>query len=244
MIPTWQCATPASVIQQLKADEFLVVIPSPEMPEKSPFIKELEDLASQNLHQIHHYAATHVGFIGAEQKTPFLMVEWLERQSDTLELRWLLRWAFNRCKALFKSKKPVVFLPAPGINIQHVFAEDLFFSNAKQDMARHHFNDVKIILEDESHSSIDQTKLRFDHQLGYRSWINENPDDLTSIEMATRLGEFAKSHDCHFEVFDVDRLKKERMNLILAVGQASQKSPSRLIILHKNLKRLHCRVVS
>ena len=40
MIPTWQCATPASVIQQLKADEFLVVIPSPEMPEKSPFIKE------------------------------------------------------------------------------------------------------------------------------------------------------------------------------------------------------------
>jgi leucyl aminopeptidase len=71
--------------------------------------------------------------------------------------------------------------------------------------------------------------------MGYRRWINENPDELTSIEIGKRLKAFAQSHGCSFEEMGIAELKKEGMNLLLAVGQGSERSPSRCYILGSKL---------
>ena len=89
-----------------------------------------------------------------------------------------------------------------------------------------------------SASSFNLKKLntRFKYNLQFRSWINENPDELTSIEIGKRLEIFSNENsNCEFSSLGLDELKKLGMNLLLAVGQGSELSPSRCHIVTANL---------
>ena len=80
-------------------------------------------------------------------------------------------------------------------------------------------------------------KIRYKYNISFRSWINENPDDLTSIEIGKRLEAFLRWHDnCDFSSLGLEDLKKLGMNLLLAVGQGSELSPSRCHFISANLR--------
>ncbi len=65
----------------------------------------------------------------------------------------------------------------------------------------------------------------------FRSWVNEEADQLTSLEIGERLRHLAKNHDCSFEELGEKEIEKEKLVLLAAVGQASRRSPPRLYIL-------------
>jgi leucyl aminopeptidase len=53
---------------------------------------------------------------------------------------------------------------------------------------------------------------------------------MTSIAIGDELKQFAKAHACKIRILEREELRKLGLNLLLAVGQASQLSPSRLIL--------------
>ena len=59
---------------------------------------------------------------------------------------------------------------------------------------------------------------------------------MTSLAMGKRLEVFAGVTGCEFQQLTEKELREEGMNLLLAVGQASRISPSRLFVLKKNVK--------
>lgn len=66
--------------------------------------------------------------------------------------------------------------------------------------------------------------------LGFRRWINLNPSDLTSLAIGKSMKDFCGENECAFTSFDEKQLSKMGMNLLVAVGQASRRSPPRLHI--------------
>lgn len=66
---------------------------------------------------------------------------------------------------------------------------------------------------------------------GYRRWVDEDPAIRTSLAIAADISEWAgEQSDVQCEVFTEDTLRELGMRLLLAVGQGSQASPSRLVI--------------
>jgi leucyl aminopeptidase len=63
-----------------------------------------------------------------------------------------------------------------------------------------------------------------------KAWVNENPDSMTSLAMGEKIGRFAESHGLTFRTLKEDDLEREGLVLLKAVGQASERSPSRLHI--------------
>lgn len=66
----------------------------------------------------------------------------------------------------------------------------------------------------------------------YRRWVNESPHTMTSLKMIDELASFALRHQLPMQVLDENSLQQAGLNLLLAVGAGSERSPSRLIILH------------
>jgi leucyl aminopeptidase len=66
----------------------------------------------------------------------------------------------------------------------------------------------------------------------YRDWVNEGPDDRTSLKIAADISTWAKDLDVEVEVLAEEELRAKNMNLLLAVGRGSTISPSRLVLAH------------
>jgi leucyl aminopeptidase len=183
-----------------------------------------------------HYLKIHAGFWGVKDKIWLAPVFAAEGQ-HALERRWVFHdWA-KSLQANFSCRKVVIYLDE-GCTVEDlVRAEDLvttfsdpMFTGSKWESIRVFAKDVTALTADDPHY-----QLRFEHQLEYRRWVNENPDVLTSIEIGDRLRDFANRYDCSFVTLEESALRDERMNLLLAVGQGARKSPSRLHIVTKNM---------
>ncbi len=66
---------------------------------------------------------------------------------------------------------------------------------------------------------------------GFRAWVDEDPATRTSLAIARDVTAWAGARDdVHTEVLTEDELAERGLRLLLAVGQGSPSSPSRLVI--------------
>jgi leucyl aminopeptidase len=78
-----------------------------------------------------------------------------------------------------------------------------------------------------------------------RDLINDGPMELNPVTLAKAAEEVAKDCGLSVEVFDEKQLKKEKMNLMLAVGSAaSAKCPPRMVRLHYKPKKSHGPIIA
>lgn len=228
MIETW---SEDELVKQWRKDELLLYITGAASDLESPHWCRLKEQANAALHRRFHYLQQHLGFTSDGQ--PFVLLEFENWQKDAFEMRWLMRRAMARIKSVFASDHALIFLGGANTALQQAFAEDSasLFSDELTEIRD--FKSWRLAAM--------QTKswdpVRSKNLLGYRRWINEEPDSLTSLAMAERLLDFAKSNGCQAKVLSESELVEEGMNLLLAVGQASQRSPSRLIVLQKNVNQ-------
>lgn len=178
-----------------------------------------------------HYMISHVGL--AESDKPYIVIEWCGEGQGSLERRWLAQKITSRLEQMSAAKHWRILLDEFCNKEQLAIAEDLYRSTCDRLDGSSNLSSFSISAN--NWSSIDVNKeVRTKHQLGYRDWVNANPDEMTSLEIERRLYDFAQSNQCEFDSFDIPRLQELGLNLLLAVGQASVKSPSRLIVLTKN----------
>ncbi len=183
-----------------------------------------------------HYIKIHAGFFGAKDKL-WLAPVFTALGSNALERRWAFHdWA-KSLQTMYACRKLVIYLDEGCQAEDIVRAEDLvtvfsgpLFTSSKWESVRVYAKNPETVTATDPNYQI-----RFDHQLEYRRWVNENPDSLTSVEIGDRLREFSSQNDCSFVTLEEGALRDERMNLLLAVGQGAKKSPSRLHIVTKNL---------
>jgi len=78
---------------------------------------------------------------------------------------------------------------------------------------------------------IDETKIICKNALFVRDLVNENADVMNTLELTKRAKVLTKNKKISVKVLDEKALKKQGLNLILAVGQGSR-FPPRLVILN------------
>ncbi len=226
-------------VPDVAADELLIVLGAPgkARTERSAWIRGLLDTSVAGMRQAQHYASLHFGFL-KPGVSPYVVVEWTGSGANALERRWVLARLTATLGTQFNLKKIAVFLEAGAGAAEVVMAEDLLtktmssrYETSALKAMRLLTPDVARLKEQDPHY-----KSRLTHQLGFRAWVNENPDQLTSLELGSRLEAFCKAHGASFESFDVAKLEELGMNLLLAVGQASDRSPSRLHLATHNVK--------
>lgn len=221
--------------REVSADELTIIITPHQGPSKSAL--NLAQSASPVMRRNHHYIEVQSGFF-SDLERPWSMVIFKQRGAGALERRWVCQDWIKSLQNSYSCRKLSIYLDDGCGPEDIVRAEDMItsFSNAlytgsKWDSVKVYASDPrKIVSEDPDY------KLRFHLQMGFRRWVNENPDELTSIEIGVRLKDFALKNDCTFQTLDESALQKENMNLLLAVGQGAKKSPPRLHILTKNMK--------
>lgn len=77
-----------------------------------------------------------------------------------------------------------------------------------------------------------------------RNLINEGPMEMNPQKFAENAVHVAEEAGLKIDIFDEKKLKKENMNLMLAVASAAQSvSPPRLIRLHYKPKKSACKIV-
>ncbi len=205
-------------------------------------MKGFSDLESQvypSLTQQHEYLRILFGFRAPSGKKPYIIAEWLEEDRPVFEKRWLWTRAMNRLRSQLSFEQVHFFLNTDtAFDEQVALTED--FLQLYQSFSNTSPIEVKVSVADQDNKTaaasawqqwVEDESLALRCKRGYIDWINQNPDDLTSLEIGRQLQQFAKEHGCWFEEFDRSRLKEEGLNLLLAVGQASASSPSRLFLL-------------
>jgi leucyl aminopeptidase len=237
MIPEFIVVADVLPTAHLTTDDLLIVIGPASGPHAS-WVDQLVAKSAASMSRSTHYLQHAVGFLAEGGRAPFVVLTWDHPGVSALERRWVLHQALKPLLKQFNNKKIVVFLEKGCGADGQAMAEDVLTRSMSPRYERSHLSYLKILSPDPLFQrSIDPAgHSRLRGQLGYRSWLNENPDSLTSIEMGKRLDEFCRKHQCGFEVFDVDKLKQLGMNLLLAVGQASERSPSRMFIATHRLK--------
>lgn len=218
-------------------DELLIVISSSESGAQDSWIIDLEQEAVSALSFEIEYLKAFVGFKECHKK-PFVVVRWTRFDTSHLEKRWLLGQMLKRLRVQFDSiKKYSTFLCGSSVEAwQLVAAEDIFLSFYNHNYDDLNLETARVLVKNlQSIKSADPYyQQRFNFHKSFRQWVNEEPDLMTSLEIGKRLCSFAKEHNCQFIELKEDELKKEGLNLLCAVGQASNRSPSRLFILLAN----------
>ena len=80
-------------------------------------------------------------------------------------------------------------------------------------------------------NKVNELQQQVEFEAGYRLWVNEDPSIRTSLQIAEDVMSYAAAHEgVEALVLGTDELAAANMNLHLAVGGASQKSPPRLVI--------------
>jgi|GEM_PF-1537801 len=185
-----------------------------------------------------HYATFHMGFINGEQSRPFVVTDWNKKGVDALERRYVLQDLHKTLFAQFALRRVVfVLLEGSGAE-QMVQVEDFAFFQQSAFYDKPKFESLRVMACDplalESADPLQRWRQKYHMQ--FRHWINEDADTLTSLEIGRRLAEFCFEHGCNFETHDEKSLKEKNLNLLVAVGQASQRSPSRLHLATYNVK--------
>lgn len=217
--------------------ELLVCLGAAGAP-RAPWVKALIDGSVKAMRQSHHYATLHFGFFKGHG-APYVVVDWATAGAHALERRWVLARLGAAIASGFSSVRKLAFFLETGAGPEQVvMAEDVLTRNMSARYDRNKLQSFKIFSPDADRlRGLDpHFEERLGKQLQFRGWVNENPDELTSIEIGQRLQAFCKERNCSFEALDVDRLKALGMNLLLAVGQASDRSPSRLFLATHNVK--------
>lgn len=232
----WQTIKADQIISQLEADELLLVLTRPGTQGVSPWLKPWIEKRYPTLDVTHHYLKLSGGYFGEQGAKPYLIAQWDQADPNPMERRWVASEMAKRIRSNYAVKKISVLLPDQCNANDIAIAEDLFTAQADPFYVENKWERFRIL-----HGSAEQLKSvdpwgsdRFAGNLGFRQWINENPDQMTSLEMSRRLEEFAKGHQCQFHVLTETELKDQNMNLLLAVGQAAKRSPPRCIVVSHN----------
>lgn len=212
-------------------DTFLLIIDSGDRSQA--WIQSLKDEAIPTLAREIHYAQITVGL--KDGKRPYAIVNFRHKDRHPLEKRWILSQYYRSLRQQWKVSRLTVFLTHHRAE-DIVLAEDALLVGMRANDEGNDWTQVQLLTTRSAEAQDPHAIIRFEGLQGYRRWINENPDELTSIEIGQRLKTFAQAHGCGFHELGLEELKKEKMNLLLAVGQASQKSPSRAFYLTHNLK--------
>ena len=211
-------------------EELLVIVSGDQQSNK--IVDELMQYAIPGMRRKFEGLQTDICY--SDQK-PFVIATWSESDASSFEKRWLWNMAVKHIKASFNFKiLNIYLLDQHQEELNVVFGEDFYTITGQKFSDDGDKTVVRIFSQSEDNKIHDH---RFRYQLGYRDWVNEEPDVLTSIEIGKRLQNFAKENSCDFKKMEIADLKEENMNLLLAVGQASEKSPSRCFIVSSNYKK-------
>jgi len=186
----------------------------------------------------HHYATFRMGFINGAAQRPFVLVDWSKKGVDALERRYVLQELHRVLLAQF-TLRSIAFVLLEGSGAEQlVQVEDFALTQYSPFYDKPKFESLRIIASDlEALTAADPMRIpRQKYQMQFRRWINEDADTLTSLEIGRRLADFCFEHGCNFETHDEKSLQEKNMNLLLAVGQASQRSPSRLHLATYNVR--------
>ncbi len=232
----WNAVGPEYPQDYHKEDELLLVI-THEGSSIPNWIIALEQEAIPVMSRDIEYLKVFSGF-AKDSRHPFAILRWTEEGKKSLEKRWLAGQCLKRLKHQFANIKALkVYLAGEKLApLQVSIAEDLFYSCHTPEAAFSRLESYSVLVD-----SLDQVREtqphyadRFYYNQEFRQWVNENPDTMTSLKIGEELEKFAKHHGCTFQVMKEDDLRREGMNLLLAVGQASDISPSRCYLLSAN----------
>ena len=234
----WQ-AVGAGYPESFHGDNELLIVCSGEPGEELPgWVNELESEKIDVLGQSIEYLNASCGLTRGRDK-PYAILKWLAAGESHLERRLLVTQLVKKLKAQFESIGAIkICLPGSKISTAAItIAEDIntYFAEHLYDKSK--LDKVAIGIEsmEALQSSDPLQKERFEGNEGYRYWINQNPDERTSIAIGNDLKSFAEQHGCKFSELDEQACREEGLNLLVAVGAASQLSPSRLFLLSHNV---------
>ncbi len=135
------------------------------------------------------------------------------------ERRWIVERLVRNVGKLAPAKRAELYA-ASGVNDDTAlaFALDL----------RRRFDDVVVHGRDQV--AAESARIG-DLERGFRAWVDEDPSTRTSLAIARDVTAWAGARDdVHTEVLTEDELGERGLRLLLAVGQGSPASPSRLVI--------------
>ena len=148
-----------------------------------------------------------------------LSLELSPEAGSVSEARWLIGRALDSLKGTFPIEEAsFTLLEGADPQLGRALALDL--------LSR--FERVELLGEALSAPELTMTSAL---EAGYRGWVNEDPTIRTSLKIAEDVLHFCEEHE-ELEAFVLaeDELQAHNMNLILAVGGASRRSPPRLVV--------------
>ncbi len=212
---------------------FLLVLSA---EKEAPWVKALAEAAVPALDRDVHYLKIAIGL--KDSRRPYGVASWQKLGRHNLERRWVLSQFLRSIKQQFKVEHMCVVVRASdGTDV--ALAEDAYLAGMECNDETNSWKSFTLLqTQEELERTADPyAQYRWQGVLGYRRWINENPDDLTSLEIGRRLKAFAQQKGCSFEELGLEELKAEGMNLLLAVGQGSERSPSRCYLVGSKLEK-------
>jgi leucyl aminopeptidase len=233
MVWNWQSVKGQLPVEEQRDDElWLVLDDEHQLVQQAQLVANSWPSLQQQIESLRLY----IGFNGDKGTKPYAVVQWLEPEGSRLERRWVFGRAMQRLKTLVQFRTLTLMTSQrPDAEQQRVFGEDVYSSWLNPRSGRFPYEEIRgLYLDGVEAAWHDQAELRFHRRRLYADWVNENPDELTSLAIGERLRTFAKQHKCHFGELDTEHLAREGMNLLLAVGQASERSPSRCFVLSHN----------
>lgn len=219
-------------------DELLIVLNSAGGGD-DPWIADLRKQALPNLFRRQFYSEYHTGFQGEGGKKPFLILDWKKSGANSLERRYVAGRLGRHVNTQFACKKLAIYLSANAGTEQLAIVEDIHMRQTSSRFEKSNYDRVRILAADQKRlEAVDpHRKVRFEHKVEFRRWVNMNPDEMTSIRIGEELKNFSQKHSLDFESMDEKELAKKGLNLLVAVGQASDLSPSRLHLVSSNVKK-------
>ena len=231
----YQHVTQGTELPHQEVGEWLYVVKDP-LSSGQAEPKWMQDLATQTipvLKQTQHYASAESGFVGGDTTKPFTLVNWQAEAAgrSSLERRWIQNKLVRKLETQWPISKVAAYVHGySGLAI--AMLDDIYFNFANTQPWQEPTKAVRVI--GVAGHTYTAEAIRHEENCRAIDWINANGDDLTSLTMAQELGSFAKQYGCEFKLLELEDLQREKMNLLLAVGQASDRSPSRLIVLTHN----------
>lgn len=148
-----------------------------------------------------------------------LSVALADPKLDISEARWLFGRLMDHLKALYPFKESKL---SRGRGVANHLYEAIALDLCSRELA--------VDLQGLG-NKVAELKQQACLEAGYRLWVNEDPSTRTSLQIAEDVMNYAATTEgVEALVLGTDELADANMNLHLAVGGASQKSPPRLVV--------------
>ena len=225
----------AGVWSEMATFDLAIIIPDPGAP-LDPSLRQMVVERSHPVLEETFMAATLGLYIMRDNpSTRLLLIDWRDETISPFEARWLAHHLVARLGELVHSPKIAAYLPGEATLLQIAMAEDLYFYGLSPLFDDGPYERFRLLVPHNAKTPSPENYLfRFSGLLSYRQWINENPDTMTSQAIGDRLQQFGIDYNLPFTKMRTARLEEERLNLIVAVGKASEASPPRLFTLLHN----------